>query len=87
MKRSDKQSAALPIPFTDLPNRVETLTGLRPTKMTLYRWRTVGARGQVLQSSLIAGRRFTTNDDLQAFLFPTAKPANRSRRRGATHAS
>jgi hypothetical protein len=40
----------------------------RPRLETLWRWRTSGCRGHVLETGLIGGRRFTTREAIARFL-------------------
>ena len=39
----------------------------RPNIATLWRWRTRGVRGVILESILIGGRRFTSREALERF--------------------
>lgn len=56
---------------------VEAAIGHRPHISTVIRWTTKGARGRVLASTMVGGRRFTTVADVRDFIqvMPGKSPA------------
>jgi hypothetical protein len=54
--------------YLPLLTAVEVATGARPHLSTILRWCTKGARGRVLESVVLGGRRMTTVRAVQAFM-------------------
>jgi hypothetical protein len=52
------------------------IPGRRPNLSTLHRWRLHGVRGRKLETLLIGGRRFTSEEAIQRFVRPEADPAD-----------
>ena len=53
------------------------IPGRRPNLSTLHRWRLHGVRGRRLETTLIGGRRFTSEEAIQRFVRPDAEPADK----------
>jgi hypothetical protein len=56
-----------PLPFSEVADWVESHTGVRPSRTTLFRWRTRGSRGRKLATYRVGGRRVTTVEALIEF--------------------
>ena len=50
----------------------------RPHLSTIWRWTTRGVRGVVLETLVVAGRRFTSHEALQRFVAATTAAATRA---------
>ena len=66
-----KQSLLPPV------DAVEQVTGRRPSLSTLHRWRLRGVRGVKLQTVLVGGRRFVTEDAVREFIAATTMAGER----------
>lgn len=73
------------IPAKDAPALIQKWTGkkTRVSHSTLHRWFSTGVAGVVLDSCLIAGERFTSEEAMRAFFNESAK-AKSKRHRKAT---
>lgn len=60
--------------YLPLTKAVEQATGYRPHLSTILRWCTRGARGRILSSVMVGGRRMTTIEAVQAFIEVTDEP-------------
>jgi len=56
------------IPLTEVPNLLPRRRGKKTHYSTVYRWATKGARGRVLESKLVGGIRYTSQEALQRFI-------------------
>lgn len=65
-----------PVPMGKAPAEVEKLTGTRPHRSTIERWRLRGSRGVRLATFLAGGRRFTTRESILRFLADTTAAAD-----------
>lgn len=55
------------IPFSKIPAWCEKHIGHRVNRSTVHRWRLRGVRGSKLETVLIGGRRFTSQEALLRF--------------------
>ncbi len=53
--------------LSKVPDWYEEHAGFRPNRSTVQRWRKIGARGAKLETILIGGQRFTSEEKLQLF--------------------
>jgi hypothetical protein len=67
MQRLDLQRET-PIPLAEAPMYLPKRNGKKAHYSTIYRWATKGARGRVLESTLVGGIRYTTLEALRRFL-------------------
>lgn len=77
-----------PIPITRAPSHIPG----RPALSTVWRWLLVGVRRRMLESGMIGGRRYTSQQAIQRFLAasePTPPHAalSTSQRRRQSHAA
>lgn len=56
------------IPFSKIPGWCEKHIGNRVNRSTAHRWRMRGARGVKLETVLVGGRRYTSQEALLRFL-------------------
>ena len=55
------------MPLSKVPEWVEKRAGFRPTRSTVFRWRTRGCRGRKLSTFRVGGRVCTTEEALLEF--------------------
>lgn len=55
-------------PFPKLPAKAEMLTGDRIHRATAERWRMRGCRGVTIETILIGGKRYCSDEALQRFV-------------------
>lgn len=60
------------VPFTEAPSHIPG----RPHLATVHRWRLRGARGVRLESVLVGGKRFTSQEAIQRFIDATTRAAD-----------
>lgn len=58
------------IALSDAPKYLPKRNGKKVHYSTIYRWATKGARGKVLESTLVGGVRYTTREALLRFFEP-----------------
>lgn len=56
------------IPIRDLPNHIPRNRGRKVHIATVYRWMNRGVRGIRLETLLIGGRRYVTEESLERFV-------------------
>ena len=64
------------VPLSETGDWYAEQAGYRPNRSTVHRWRTRGARGVKLETVLIGGKRFTSEEKLQAFNAATTAAAD-----------
>lgn len=57
-----------PILLAEVPNYIPKRNGRKTHYSTIFRWTTKGARGRILQSTLVGGIRYTTVEAVRRFL-------------------
>lgn len=62
--------------FSKLPAQMEKLTGDRIHRATAERWRMRGCRGVKLETVLIGGKRYCSDEALQRFVEATTAAAD-----------
>ena len=66
-------------PISEVPDILPELSGGRKVHpATVWRWINKGVHGRFLGSRLVGGRRFVTQQDIEAFLGPESTPEVRS---------
>ena len=61
------------IPLTEVPNFLPRRRGKKTHYSTVYRWATKGARGRILETKLVGGILYTTQEALQRFMHHRSK--------------
>ena len=56
------------LPLKEVPLRIPKRNGKKVHYSTVYRWATKGARGRILETTLVGGIRYTTIEALARFL-------------------
>ena len=56
------------IPVNEIPKLLPTFNGKSISRRTAWRWCLVGVRGVVLETILIGGRRWTSEQAISAFI-------------------
>lgn len=74
------ESAANSLPLND-PATI-ALFPSRPSRITLYRWRTQGVRGRVLRTFPCGGTVWVSREAIADFLAPDTPAPDRKKRRG-----
>jgi len=67
MRRIDLRNETV-IALSEVPNHLPKRNGKKTHYATVYRWALKGARGNILESTLIGGIRYTSLEALQRFL-------------------
>ena len=67
------------VPFRDVPSLLPRRNGKKIHYRTVFRWATRGARGRVLESTMVGGIRYTTIAALNRFLATSTIQANEKR--------
>lgn len=57
-----------PLALADVPRYLPRRNGRKVHYSTIFRWVTKGARGRVLESTLVGGVRYTTVEAIERFL-------------------
>ncbi len=71
------------ITLAEVPQHVPSRGAKKVHYSTIYRWVTKGARGQVLESVMVGGIRYTTVEAVQRFL--SARPTTISENLASTN--
>ena len=74
-----------PIPFSEVPSLLPRRNGKKVHYMTVHRWAKRGARGRVLESTLIGGVRYTSLAALNRFFGCDAQDPGDLRREDVIH--